>query len=167
MEYETTESSLYLCYQRNQAKPVRERTCKVTPTGQGRGLLCQMGKFYLKGASKTSITILTPQGTCTERHDLEVIFTCALRAKAGVNCFWKQHKIAHPSLLFSSQLQTFTLFCFVFVFNGKQKKSWLKVTEARMKWLSNNRWSGIWVFSRKIQELNCIVKDEMLAHSVL
>lgn len=104
MEYEITESSFYLCYQRNQAKPIKERTCAVTPTGQGRGLLFQMGKFYLTGASKTSITIRTPQGTCNERQDLDVIFMCAQHAKVGVNCFWKQHKIAHPYLLFCSQL---------------------------------------------------------------
>lgn len=126
MEYEITESSFYLCYQRNQAKPIRERTCAVTPTGQGRGLLFQMGTFYLMGASKTSITIRTPQGTCNERQDLDVIFMCAQHAKVGVNCFWKQHKIAFFIILFSTLDFYFILFCFVFVFKGKQKKSWLR-----------------------------------------
>lgn len=158
-----TEISFYLCYQRNHAKPLRKTKYTVTPTGGG--LLFQMGKPYLRELSKTSMTILTPQRTCNERQDLKVIFTCALHTEVGVITY---RNTTEQLILLSYSLLNFKLLnTLVFCFQGKAVEiptqgdlSQKEIT------LSNSRWSRIWVFCRKVHELNYVVKGEMLAHSV-
>lgn len=64
---------------------------------------------------------------------------------------------SHSSFPVSSQLQTFILvFCFQRKAAAIQTQSDLCQKEII---LSNNRWSRIWVFCSKVQELNHVIKD--------
>lgn len=93
-------------------------------------------------------------------------FVCALHAEVVLLLIEAtlNHQ-EHSSFLFPSQLQAFTL---VSHFQGKAAEIPTQGDRNQKEIiLSNNRWSRIWVFSRKVQELNYVIKHEILPPSVL
>lgn len=76
-----TTNSCGRCDDRNLCLCVAEEPCK-TSKGEKKSQLSHLDKeedflSYLKGVSKTSITLLLSQGTCNERQDLSDLHVCS------------------------------------------------------------------------------------------